>query len=209
MADGPEFEFRAVELDRNLLATSFEVRTNWHVLAGGPSCGKTTLLGLLERAGFQTVPECARRLMEGELTAGRTIEEVRHDPVLLQRRIFDLQQENERKLEARDAVFLDGALPGSLAWYRVFGMDPNDILPSCFRHRYASVSILDPLPLQTDGIRFDEDAHASFIDAWTYRDFSALGYDVRRVPVMAPEDRLDFLLKSLDCTAPVRLPEVW
>jgi predicted ATPase len=196
MTDGSEFEFRAVELDRNLLATSFEVQTNWHVLAGGPSCGKTTLLGLLERSGFQTVPECARKHMEGELAAGRTIEEVRHDPVVLQRRIFDLQRETEQKLEVGDALFLDGALPGSLAWYRVFGMDPNDILPSCFRYRYASVSI--PLPFHTDGIRCDEDAHANFIDAWTYRDFSALGYDVRRVPVMAPEDRLAFVLKSLE-----------
>jgi predicted ATPase len=178
MTDGSEFEFRAVELDRNLLATSFEVQTNWHVLAGGPSCGKTTLLGLLERSGFQTVPECARKHMEGELAAGRTIEEVRHDPVVLQRRIFDLQRETERKLEVGDALFLDGALPGSLAWYRVFGMDPNDILPSCFRYRYASVSILDPLPFHTDGIRFDDDVH--------------------RIPVMAPEDRLDFVLKSLE-----------
>lgn len=198
MASGPQFAFRDVELDRNLLATSFEVETNWHVLAGGPSCGKTTMLGLLEREGFRTVPECARMYMEGELAAGRTIDEVRRDPRLLQRRIFDLQLEVEQELEPGQAVFLDGALPGSLAWYRVFGMDPNDILDLCFRHRYESVYVLDPLPFHTDAIRFDEDAHATFIDDWTYRDFCALGYDVVRIPVMSPEDRLDFLVKSLE-----------
>lgn len=197
MADRPKFEFRAVELDRDLLATSFEVKTNWHVLAGGPSCGKTTLLNLLEGEGFRTVPECARIYMEGELAGGRTIDQIRRDPRLLQRRILDLQLEVEQTLGAGDAVFLDGALPGSLAWYRVFGMDPNDILHLCFRHRYESVLLLDPLPFHTDAIRFDEDAHAAFIDDWTYRDFCALGYDVVRIPVMSPEDRLDFLLKSL------------
>lgn len=198
MVDGPHFEFRAVELDRNLLATSFEVQTNWHVLAGGPSCGKTTLLRLLELEGFRIVPECARRHMEGELAAGRTIDDIHNHPQHLQRQIFDLQLETERRLPPAESMILDGALPGSLAWYRVFGMDPNDILERCFDHRYASVFVLDPLALHTDGIRFDEAAHAAFIDDWTYRDFRALGYDVVRVPVMSPEDRLEFLVKSIE-----------
>jgi predicted ATPase len=52
------------ELDADILLTPFEVWTNWHVIMGGPSCGKTTLINLLAAKGFRTIPEGARLYME-------------------------------------------------------------------------------------------------------------------------------------------------
>ncbi len=194
--DSPH-EFRTTDLDVVLLSTRFRVQTNWHVITGAPSCGKTTLINLLADKGFRTVPEGARQYMESEMARGRTIDEIHKKGAALQRRVADLQLSIERGLRANDVAFLDGAVPGSLAWFRVFGLNPNEVLPRCFRHRYASVFVLDRLPLRPNGLRFEDDAHAGFLDEWIARDYGALGYSVVRVPVLAPEERLGFVLERL------------
>jgi len=197
MGESSPYEFRTTELDPNLLATPYEVQTNWHVITGAPSCGKTTLIDLLARRGIHTVPESARRYMESEIARGRTIDEIHRSGADLQRGIVEWQLGVEEHLPTDEVAFLDGAVPGSLAWYRAFGLDPNEILRRCFHRRYASVFILERLPFRSDGLRFADDAHTEFIDDWTYRDFCALGYNVVRVPVLAAEERLEFLLGRL------------
>jgi predicted ATPase len=192
-----QHDFRTTALDSDLLSTSFGVQTNWHVITGAPSCGKTTLIDLLADKGFQTIPESARQYMEEEIATGRTIAEIRENVTALQRVLIDIQLGIEAGLQAKEVLFLDGAVPGSLAWYRLFGLDPDEILPECFHRRYASVFVLDRLPLQLDGLRFEADAHTGFLDAWIARDYSALGYRVVRVPMLAPEERLRFVLEKL------------
>jgi predicted ATPase len=135
--------------------------------------------------------------MEREIARGRTIDEIHENGAALQRGIEDMQLSIEGGLRAIDIAFLDGAVPGSLAWYRVFGLNPNEILLECFYHRYASVFILDRLPLQLNGLRFVDDAYTGFLDEWHAHDYSDLGYSVVRVPVLAPEERLAFVLERL------------
>jgi predicted ATPase len=197
MVKSSQRNFRTTELEPALLSTPFGVQTNWHVITGAPSCGKTTLIDLLANKDFKTVLEGAREYMEGEIDRGRTIDEIHMNGADLQRRIEDMQVRIEGELSAVDVAFLDGAVPGSLAWYRVFGLNPNEIVLECFHHRYASVFILERLPLQLDGLRFEDDAITSFLDEWIARDYSALGYNVVRVPVLAPEERLAFILEKL------------
>lgn len=197
MPDFSQYEFRTTELDPGLLSTPFGVQTNWHVITGAPSCGKTTLIDLLADQGFRTVPEGARQYMEEEIAGGRTIDEIHRNGAALQRHIVDIQLTIEGRLPAMDGAFLDGAVPGSLAWYRAFGLNPNDLLPQCFHHRYASVFVLDRLPLRLNGLRFEDDAYADYLDEWIPRDYGALGYSVVRVPVLTPEERLAFVLGRL------------
>jgi predicted ATPase len=57
--------------------------------------------------------------------------------------------------------------------------------------------MLAPLPFQKNGAR-DQDAHlAGYFDEWHARDYSALGYTVVTVPVLAPQERLAFVLERL------------
>ncbi|NIM92164.1 MAG: AAA family ATPase [Anaerolineales bacterium] len=198
MLDNHQHDFRATELDPDLLSTPFRVQTNWHVIAGAPCCGKTTLIDQLADKGFQTVPESARLYIEREMDQGRRVHPILSDAAALQRKIKDMQQSIEGGLRANDVLFLDGAVPGSLAFYRVFGLDPNEILVECFHHRYASVFILEPLPFQTDDERVEEVADITgYLDEWHTRDYIALGYNVVTVPVMPPEERLAFVLERL------------
>ena len=185
------------ELDPRLLATPFAQKTNWHVLTGAPSCGKTTLVDLLSEKGFRTVEEGARRFMEEEVAGGRTLDAIHEHGAALQRRLLDVQRDIEAGLQPADVAFLDGAIPHTLAWYRLFGLDPNEVLPYCFRYRYASVFVLDPLPLERDGFRFEDETVVRFLDEWIERDFAALAYSIIRVPVLAPRDRLTYVLKRV------------
>jgi predicted ATPase len=197
MDDGTRRDIGATELDPGLLATPFRVQTNWHVITGGACCGKTTLIGLLADRGFQTVPEAARQLMEKEKARGRTIEEIFEDGAAFERVLKDFQQEIEHRLCATDVVFLDRALPDCLAFFRFFGLDPNEILAECLHHRYASVFVLDLLPLQLDGARIEDDTFTVVLDELLVRDYDALGYHVVRVPVLSLQERLEFVLERL------------
>jgi predicted ATPase len=59
------------------------------------------------------------------------------------------------------------------------------------------VFILDPLPFQENGVRDDDSAVVGYLDEWIARDYRALGYLVERIPVLAPQERLAFVLKKL------------
>ncbi len=197
MPDRSQHDFRTTELDPDLLSTPFRIQTNWHVITGAASCGKTTLIDLLADKGFQTVPETARLYIEREMAKGRTIHEIRENGAAFQRRLIDMQLGIEGGLRAIGVVFLDRGVPDYLAYCRVFGPNPNEFLAECFHHRYASIFVLDRLPFQQNGARIEDDAIAGLLDEWLARDYSALGYSVVRVPVLSIKDRLAFILDWL------------
>ena len=197
MLDTPKHDFRTAELDPELLSTSFKVQTNWHVITGTVSSGKTTLIDLLTDRGFQTIPEPGRQYFEREMAKGRTIDEIRENPIVLTRELISITLEIEHGLQVNDILFLDRAFPDSLAFCRVYGLDPNEFLVDCFQHRYTSVFLLDRFPVEQDGVRAEDNATADFLDEWLARDYSALGYNVVRVPVLSPEERLAFVLDRL------------
>jgi len=191
-------DFRTTELDPALLSTPYQVQTSWHVIAGGPCSGKSTLIDLLARCGFRTVPEAARLYLEKEMANGKKDHPLHSDAPALQWKIKAMQLSLEDGLPANEMLFLDSAVPCCLAYCRAFGVDPNEFLPDCFQHRYASVFILAPLSFCADHERAKELATvASYLDEWQTRDYIALGYDVVRVPVMPPEERLAFVLERL------------
>jgi predicted ATPase len=197
MLDRYADDFRATGLDPDLLSTPFRVQTNWHVITGASCSGKTTLIDQLADKGFQTVPEVGRQYFESEMAKGRTNDEIREDPVALQHGIIDMQLRIEGGLQSSDVIFLDRAFPDVLAFCRVLGLNPNEVLLECFRRRYASVFILDRFPYRQDGVRAADDPTADFLNEWIARDYRALGYGVVRVPLMSPDERLAFVLERL------------
>lgn len=198
MTESPKHNFITTELVPDVLSTPFEVQTNWHVITGGPCSGKTTLIDLLADKGFQTVPETARLYMENEIAKGRRIEDIRENVEVLERSLIEIQLRFEHAIRTTDIAFLDRGLPDGLTYCRIAGMNPNEILSECFYHRYASIFMLECLPIEQDEIRIEDEATAEFLKEWLVRDYSALGYSVVRVPVLPPDDRLEFVLEKID-----------
>ena len=199
----PEYEnislsnFRNAELDPKLSPTPFQVQTNWHVITGASCSGKSTLIDKLGAKGFNTLPEVAREYFEGELNKGRSLNEIRKDRAAFTYRIFELMAAREKSLQSSKVVFLDRGLPDIIGYLRYAGMDPNIALHDCLQNRYASVFKLDRLPYIKDDVRAGDDNYADYFDTWISRDYSALGYKVISVPVLTPDERLDFILERL------------
>ena len=190
-------DYRFTELDPELLSTAFEVQTNWHVITGTVSSGKSSLIEQIAEQGFKTVPETARRYIDSEVARGRTIDEVRGCPTTLQRAVNEMMLRIELGLSVKEVLFLDRAFPDALAFSRANGVNPNEILADCFHRRYASVFLLERFPVEQDGVRYHDDAAADLIESWHARDYRSLGYEVVRVPVLAPDERLAFVLDTL------------
>lgn len=197
MAGTSQLDSRHTELNPDLLSKSFNLQTNWCVITGSSCSGKTTLINILARNGFQTVSEAGRKFFERELAKGRTISEIRDNPAAFTRQVYDIMLDQENGLKENDINFLDRALPDGFAFFRIAGLDPNEILHDCFQHRYAAVFLLDRLPYQKDGVRVADDETAEYLESWMLRDYAALGYEVIRVPVISPEERFEFVIEKL------------
>jgi predicted ATPase len=197
MPDCDPPNFQATELNTDLLSTPFKVQTNWHIISGASSSGKTTLINLLKAKGFKTVPEPARQYLQQGVAAGHSIAEQQRDLRSLNRRIMAYTLKIELELPVEERLFCDRGFPDCLSYCRLVGLDPNEFLPACFHRHYASVFILDRLPFHHDGVRYEDDALADFLHQWTIKDYLALGYEVVKVPVMPPEARLSYIFEKL------------
>ena len=186
-----------IKLNTDVIPTANIIETNWHVLTGAVCCGKTTTIDLLAERGFQTAPETARQFIDRELAQGKQLHEIigMDDS---EKRIVEMQDELERGLEQDALIFLDRSLLDSITFYRLHGYNPNYFLGTCCRYRYASVFILDLLPLELDGARLENKIYTTVLDDWLERDYTALGYRVERVPVMSRDERVDFILDRVN-----------
>jgi predicted ATPase len=186
-----------IELDQELLSSPYQVQTNWIVIAGAPSAGKTTLIELMTEKGFRTAPEPARLHMDQEFAKGRTIQDIRKDQKKLQHTFLKLQLKMESQLNPYDFIFLDRGIPDQFSYCRIAGVDPNKFVKECFHKRYRTVFILAPLPFDKDGYRDREAEIVDYFDEWITRDYQALGYKSIRVPVLPTYERLAFILDTL------------
>jgi predicted ATPase len=173
-------------------------QTNWCVITGGPSSGKSTVIRLLKDQGYQTTIELARHYIDLQRMNGRSTEEIRANQRQFQHKVLNLQIELERKLNPQELVFLDRGLPDELAYYKYFNLPPDEKLVEYLDHRiYKKIYIMDLLPLCEDYARTEDvDAqkalHQLIID--TYKERSE---PIVMVPVLPPKERVKFILDDL------------
>lgn len=174
------------------------VSTEWIVIDGAPSSGKTTLLRELHRRGLPTIPEIARTYVELELALGRTLVQIRGDPEAFERHLLTLHREQMENLDPHISYVLDGAPPRAQAYIEVYRMaHMPDVLPLARMRRYKHVFLCDPLPFEEDHVRTENAAMAAFLDRRIEEIYRELGYDPVRVPVMPVEERAAYVLENL------------
>lgn len=177
--------------------TAFETQTNWYVITGAPSSGKTSVIEELRARGYAVQNETARELIELGLRRGQTLDDIRHDAADLQRNILALTLEREKNLDPALLTFLDRGLPDSITYCRLAGLDVDDARFFSRRFAYRAVFIFDRLPLIRDDVRTEDDELATRIDRDLEADYRGLGYTPLRVPVMSVSERTDFILLKL------------
>jgi predicted ATPase len=172
--------------------------TNWYVITGGPSSGKTTTVDLLRQRGYKTTIEHARHYLDTQRAAGRSVDDIRGHQREFQLSVLEMQIAQERSLSPDDTVFLDRAIPDALAYYRFLGLEPDKkLLDALETVSYKKVFILDMLPLVNDYARTEDAESQKLIHTLLTEVYGSLPFPVVRVPVLAPNDRVDLILDNL------------
>ncbi len=173
-------------------------KTNWYVITGGPSSGKTTTVNLLKDRGYITTIEHARHYLDTQRLKGKTVEEVRKNQIEFQMGILDMQIEQENEISPDVLVFLDRAIPDALAYYRFLNLPEDEKLTKALLTvSYKKVFILDCLPLVKDYARNEDNEAQKKIQVLLIEVYESLHFPVIQVPVLPPEERVDFILKNL------------
>lgn len=172
-------------------------RTHWQVITGAPCSGKTAVICELERRGFRVAHEAARAHIDAELKSGKTLAEIKADPLAFERHILYAKIRREAALPDRETVFLDRAVPDSIAYYRLEGLCPEDPLARSRLVRYQNIFFFERLRLEPDRVRTEDDALAERLDHALKACYRHLGYVLRQVPILSVKDRADFILQHL------------
>ena len=174
------------------------IQTNWCVITGGPSTGKTTTIDMLTERGYKTTIEHARHYIDTMRVEGQTVEELRSNKREFQLGVLNMQIEQEASINPEDVVFLDRAIPDALAYYRFLGLEVDEILKVVMRKvNYKMIFILDKLPLINDYARIENKNDQNQIHNLISEVYESLPFPVIHVPVLPPADRVDFILNNL------------
>jgi len=175
----------------------FKYKTNWCVITGAPSSGKTSVIKELAHRGFAIQGEVARELIELGISQGRTLEAIRRDAAALQKGILEVALAREMALDLNTLIFMDRGLPDSIAYFKLAGLDGMEATAISYLFRYRAVFIFDRLPIIKDDVRTESEILADKIDKMLEENYRAVGYTPVRVPVMPVPARANFILEQL------------
>jgi len=172
-------------------------QTNWHVITGAPCSGKTTVIRKLEQLGYPVVHEVARAYIDERLKNGETIDRIKADILSFERRILYKKIVIEQSLYKEETVFLDRAVPDSIGYYILEGLDPDDPIQKSKLWRYKKIFFFDRICFEKDPVRSEDDKIASRIDGMLKKSYRMLGYEIIFVPMMTVNERVSFILKHV------------
>jgi predicted ATPase len=172
-------------------------QTNWHVITGAPCSGKTAVIRELEQLGYPVVHEVARAYIDERLQNGETIVQIKADILSFEHHILHKKIEIEQSLLKEDTVFLDRAVPDSIGYYILEGLDPDDPIQKSRLWRYKRIFFFDRIPFEKDRVRSEDDEIASRIDGLLMKSYRMLDYEIIFVPLMSVNERVGFILKHV------------
>lgn len=173
------------------------IDTNWYVITGGPSSGKTKVIEGLARLRYAVVSETARTLIDSEREKYKAIEEIRADEAEFQRKIFEMKIAVENELSPEQIIFFDRGIPDSIAYYQIAGLNPASVIKEAGKRRYRGIFFLEQLPYKKDYARVEEKKTVRQLNKLLLKAYQDLKYEVVRVPVKSIEERINFILRKL------------
>jgi predicted ATPase len=178
--------------------SNISTKNNWYVITGGPCTGKTTAINLLTKRGYKTTIEHARHYIDTMRSKGKTTDEIRNNNRKFQLGVLKMQIEQEATINPKDIVFLDRAIPDVMAYYRFLKLKiDRTIINAMSTVNYRKIFILDRLPLINDYARTENKMDQILIHNLITKVYKTLPFPVIKVPVLKPEERVNYILKNI------------
>jgi len=174
-----------------------EIESKWYVITGGPSSGKTTVLKELEKMGYIVYPEAARVFIDKEMAKGKSLKEIRGDEAEFQRKVLKIKVEVEKTAPKDKIVFFDRAIPDSIAYYQICGLDPKEVLKFCQPRKYKKIFFLEQLPFDQDYARIEDGETIKKLNKLLKESYENLGYEVIKIPAMSVQERVKKILNEI------------
>lgn len=186
-----------------------EVSTNWCVITGTFSSGKSTLLGDLRNA----IPEAAvmddaarEVILRARAWRGPNGEQLPLTSILrtqvLENEVFATKWERHLTADPLAPYLLDYGLPDVIAFARSSALKTSLFEDRVKIFRYRAVFILDPLRYESDETREWNSAERERIHHEIATQYRNLGYSPITVPVLPPRERCEFVLERLRALPP-------
>ena len=177
------------------------IATDWVVITGPPSSGKTTLLNLFADAGHPVSHDSTRQLIADVTASGRDAEEFRFADDF-QPRVLEAMAAAEGQLDPSEVTFLEYALPCNIAFHRTEGRELTPgLAEAAERFRYAEVFVLDPVGWQSDAERVEGEAYQTEVHGHLFDVYRELGYDPIRIPPVSPTKRYGLVRMAMGLPA--------
>lgn len=173
-----------------------------YVLTGAPSVGKTTVLNILASRGYEIVNEAADEIIREEREKPNKgalgLDNIQSFQELVAARQLELEAKAKSGI-----VFLDRGITDGYAFCKLAQVDVPAIIMDESRDRYEKIFFLESLgKYEYDGVRTGSLEKANQIHPFLKEAYEFFGYSPIDVPVATPEERADFILKSLSGTTP-------
>lgn len=168
---------------------------NWYVITGAPCSGKSAVIHALAKCGFSVIHEVARAFIDRQLAGGRSLAQIKADTLAFERHILLEKVRIENDLPLHQVTFLDRAIPDSIAYFRLEGLNPDEPLRHSRHRRYARVFFFERLSFEKDRVRAENQAMAVRLESLLAKAYAELGYALVRVPVMSIVERTEFVLR--------------
>lgn len=169
-------------------------QTNWWIITGGPSTGKSTVIKNLATRGYRVMPEAARVYIDSGLDKGWTIEQIRADEVEFQIDVLRMKEKIEDQTPEDELIFWDRGLAGDSTAYLTLAERPRGTTLSIYaseivtvaKKRYQGVFLLDQLPFyEQDYARVEDKVKSAQIHRRIGLVYETYGYKPIRIPVFS------------------------
>jgi predicted ATPase len=170
--------------------------TNWIVVTGPPSSGKTTLIDALQEKGYITSPEIAREMIV-ECSKQRLHSKIES----FQREILAITCRREHFLDIGQRIFFDRGIPDSIAYFNYNHLDPEDAVRAARFRRYQHVFYCEGLPVIQDGVRKESEAGAKVLGKLILDAYRLMKYEPIILPVLSVAERVELILKNIDASS--------
>ena len=172
-------------------------KSNWYVITGGPSSGKTTVLEELAKLGYLIYPEAARIFIDKEIAKGKSLKEIRSDEAKFQREVLKMKIRVENSAPKDKIVFFDRAIPDSIAYYQICGLNLKEVLKFCQNKVYRKIFFLEQLPFDQDYARIEDNETIKKLNKLLKESYQDLGYEVINIPAMSVKERVQKILTEI------------